>query len=93
MEKTGAIPDRKGAKVDAWSPGGVEIQVTTKIISKAMAGAHTNPTIQRRNIIGVTARRCDFDGDTVAKKTTERAIVRRLENAIRVWKQSNNAKK
>ena len=96
MEKNGAMPDRKGAKVDAWSPGGVEIKVTTTATKTAAAlVTETNQNQimlqqKRTSVIGVTARRCDIDGDTVVKKTTERAIVRRLENAIRIWKKSNS---
>jgi hypothetical protein len=96
MEKNGAMPDRKGAKVDAWSPGGVEIKVTTSTMTTTL-GRKTNQNRnqillqqQRTSVVGVTARRCDIDGDTVVKKTTERAIVRRLENAIRIWKKSNS---
>lgn len=83
MEK-GVLPDRKGAKVDAWSPGGVEIQVTMRSEVEAVLGTQTSRKTQR-NILGVTARRCNIDGDTVIKKTSERAIVRRLENALRIW--------
>ena len=96
MEKNGAMPDRKGAKVDAWSPGGVEIKVTTTATKTAAALVTETDQNQimlqqkRTSVIGVTARRCDIDGDTVVKKTTERAIVRRLENAIRIWKKSNS---
>lgn len=87
MEK-GVLPDRKGAKVDAWSPGGIELTVT---ITSAPASAATSPA-DRNLVLGLTARRCDIDGDTVIKKTTERAIVRRLENALRIWKKSNDAR-
>jgi hypothetical protein len=101
MEKNGAMPDRKGAKVDAWSPGGVEIQVTmmttttTTATKTAALGTKMNQNQimlqqQRTSILGIIARRCDIDGDTVVKKTTERTIVRRLENAIRIWKKSNS---
>ena len=108
MEK-GILPDRKGAKVDAWSPGGVEITVTAKTIPTTSnininnasstnendngqnATTHNNSN-GKRMIIGVTARRCSIDKDTVIKKTTERAIVRRLEDALRIWKK-NNARK
>ena len=89
MEKNGAIPDRKGAKVDAWSPGGVEIQVT---ITTTVTRVAIERKIDQKSILGVTARRCNIDGDTVIKKTSERAIVRRLENAIRIWKKSNHNK-
>ena len=85
MEK-GVLPDRKGAKIDAWSPGGVEIQVTINTITTATAIGNT---ANQKSTIGVKARRCNIDGDTVIKKTSERAIVRRLENAIRIWKKSN----
>ena len=80
MEKNGVIPDRKGAKVDAWSPGGVEVEVTMTV---------TRFSNEEKSILSASARRCNIDGDTVIKKTSERAIVRRLENAIRIWKKSN----
>jgi hypothetical protein len=70
LEK-GVLPDRKGAKVDAWSPGGVELVVSTNADTSRLA---------------LTARRCDMDGDTVIKQSSERAIVRRLKEAIRIWK-------
>lgn len=90
MEKNGVIPDRKGAKIDAWSPGGVEVQVTINTIIKETAiGSKAN----QKSVIEIKARRCNIDGDTVIKKTSERAIVRRLENAIRIWKKSNQDKK
>lgn len=104
MEK-GILPDRKGAKVDAWSPGGVEITVATKTIPATSNSNHSssandndsnantdNNSNGKRMIICVTACRCSIDKDTVIKKTTERAIVRRLEDALRIWKK-NNAKK
>lgn len=83
MEK-GVVPDRKGAKVDAWSPGGVEIQVTIRTVVEAVLETQTSRKRQK-TIIGVMAQRCNIDGDTVIKKTSERAIIRRLENALRVW--------
>lgn len=90
MEKNGVIPDRKGAKVDAWSPGGVEIRVIMRtVIRPDKTPPNNNST---RIVLGVTALRCNIDGDTVIKKTSERAIVRRLENAIRIWKKSNSNK-
>lgn len=85
MEK-GVLPDRKGAKVDAWSPGGVEIEVMATSLPVAVLPTNTG---ERTIRIGVTARRCNIDGDTVVKKTSERAIVRRLENAIRIWEKNN----
>ncbi len=84
MEKNGVIPDRKGAKVDAWSPGGVEVEVAMTVTRDS-----SEAKSKEKSILGVTARRCNIDGDTVIKKTSERAIVRRLENAIRIWKKSN----
>ena len=69
MEK-GVLPDRKGAKVDAWSPGGVELVII-----------ESEP---RR--LELVAKRCNIDGDTIIKFTSERAIVRRLEETIRIWK-------
>ena len=113
MEK-GVLPDRKGAKVDAWSPGGVEITVTTTTtktttpmdrssrkqaptlhdnpIGRHGAEAETEQQTEQRHKLGVVVRRCDIDGDTVIKKTTERAIVRRLEDALRIWKKNNALK-
>eukprot|EP00536_Pseudo-nitzschia_multiseries_P016241 jgi/Psemu1/45428/gm1.45428_g len=81
MEK-GVLPDRKGAKVDAWSPGGIEIMISTKTSEAS-----------NRAVLDVMVRRCDIDGDTVIKKTTERAIIRRLEDALRIWKTNREKKR
>ena len=72
----GIIPDRKGAKLDAWSPGGVEVMVETT------RHCQENNTYQ----LSLSARRCGVDGDTVIKFSSERAIVRRLDEAVRIWK-------
>ncbi len=74
MEK-GVLPDRKGAKMDAWSPGGIQLFV--EIVEKT----NTTGPWQLR----LEARRCDIDGDTVIKYSSERAIIRRLQEAIRIW--------
>ena len=76
MEK-GVLPDRKGAKVDAWSPGGVELLIHT-----TQSNQHGLPV----RFLHLQARRCDIDGDTIIKHSSERAIVRRLQEAIRIWK-------
>lgn len=68
LEK-GKFPDRKGAKVDAWSPGGVELVIFAK----------------EDNLV-LIARRCDVDGDTIIKKKSEQTIIRRLNEAVRIWK-------
>jgi hypothetical protein len=76
LEK-GVVPDRKGAKVDAWSPGGVEILVGILYWSGGYSNMYT---------LQLVARRCNVDGDTIIKDTSKRAIIRRLEEAIRIWK-------
>ncbi|OEU23586.1 hypothetical protein FRACYDRAFT_233761 [Fragilariopsis cylindrus CCMP1102] len=80
MEKNGSIPDRKNAKVDAWSPGGVQIEIIN---------INTSANKIKSSNIGIILRRCDIDGDTIIKRTTERAIIRRLDDAIRIWKKNN----
>jgi hypothetical protein len=77
----GIIPDRKGAKLDAWSPGGVEVIVETT--------HQENNTYQ----LSLSARRCGVDGDTVIKFSSERAIVRRLNEAVRIWKKVRDFRK
>ena len=95
LEK-GVLPDRKGAKVDAWSPGGVELIVGIAAVD-GDAGFTNTETIHDENApppqqqqqqlsLQLQALRCDVDGDTVIKFTSERAIVRRLEEAIRIWR-------
>jgi hypothetical protein len=73
LEK-GMMPDRKGGKVDAWSPGGIQLTVQLTILEQETAE------------LRLVARRCDIDGDTIIKLTSERAIIRRLNEAIRIWK-------
>ena len=82
MEK-GVLPDRKGAKVDAWSPGGILllVHVVTLQSPPAAFGITEEPSWQ----LLLQARRCDIDGDTVIKYSSERAIVRRLKEAMRIW--------
>jgi hypothetical protein len=72
LEK-GRVPDRKGGKVDAWSPGG--IRLTVAIVLE-----------QETAELRLVAKRCGIDGDTIIKMTSERAIIRRLNEAIRIWK-------
>ena len=81
MEK-GVLPDRKGAKVDAWSPGGVELWVHT-------TSMESSSKLQNLHLL---VRRCDIDGDTIIKYSSERAIVRRLKDAIRIWRKVREMK-
>ena len=82
MEK-GVLPDRKGAKVDAWSPGGVLLLVQViQLQGPPGFGVMTEDPIWQ---LLLQARRCDIDGDTVIKYSSERAIVRRLKEAVRIW--------
>ena len=82
MEK-GVLPDRKGAKVDAWSPGGVLLLVhVIQLQGPPGFGVMTEDPIWQ---LLLQARRCDIDGDTVIKYSSERAIVRRLKEAVRIW--------
>ena len=81
LEK-GVIPDRKGAKVDAWSPGGVKLTITIR----PQHEEEGDITREQLYVMGMTARRCDIDGDTIIKYSSERAIIRRLEEAMRIWK-------
>jgi hypothetical protein len=73
LEK-GRMPDRKGGKVDAWSPGGMQLTVQIETLEEESAE------------LRLVAKRCDIDGDTIIKLTSERAIIRRLNEAIRIWK-------
>lgn len=87
MEK-GVLPDRKGAKLDSKSPGGVQVMIQTKKI------------IERKNYDSVreedhyelhlVASRCAVDEDTLIKASSERIIIRRLTEAIRIWKKSRS---
>lgn len=74
LEK-GKFPDRKGAKIDAWSPGGVELVFDVEGEGRQEA----------QHLLKLTAQRCDIDGDTVVKVRSEQTIVRRLNEAIRIW--------
>ena len=97
MEK-GVLPDRKGAKVDAWSPGGVELIVGIAVVDGNVGSTNTAYGIkdgtalpqqqqqEKQLALQLQALRCDVDGDTVIKFTSERAIVRRLQEAIRIWR-------
>jgi hypothetical protein len=73
LEK-GVLPDRKGAKLDAWSPGGVEVLVRSVVMED---------DVQE---VWLMAKRCGIDGDTIIKVSSERVIVRRLKEAIRIWR-------
>jgi len=100
MEK-GVLPDKKGAKVDAWSPGGIELIVSMVVVdadnidvttattvdnSTIHNGKHTNGKIQYYHL-QLQALRCGIDEDTIIKYTSERAIIRRLQNeALPIWK-------
>ena len=72
----GIVPDRKGAKLDAWSPGGIEVLVET---------LRQESSDDAKEIVRLVARRCGIDGDTVIKVTSERAVVRKLTEAVRIW--------
>jgi len=94
MER-GVLPDRKGAKVDAWSPGGIQLLV--HVVPQVAAQEETSLSSSEEEELLVLssslsswrllleARRCDIDGDTVIKYSSERAIVRRLKEAVRIW--------
>jgi len=84
MEK-GVLPDRKGAKIDAWSPGGVQLLVSIVDESKLVSFPYDESHLDGPFRLRLEARRCDIDGDTVIKYSSERAIVRRLHEAIRIW--------
>lgn len=73
MEK-GTLPDRKGAKLDSKSPGGIQLLVQ----SSKIAGKEE----YELRLIG---KRCAVDSDTVIKVKSERTIIRRLREAIRIW--------
>lgn len=81
MEK-GVLPDRKGAKVDAWSPGGIQLLVTALELDKKEDQSKKETDCFQ---LKLEARRCDIDKDTVIKYSSERAIIRRLKEAIRIW--------
>lgn len=106
MEK-GVLPDRKGAKVDAWSPGGVELLVSIVVCQKSTIDSTTSTESTKISFVAeestwenqptqssqqqvlalqLQVLRCDIDGDTIIKYTTERAIVRRLKDGIRIWR-------
>jgi hypothetical protein len=74
MEK-GVLPDRKGAKMDSKSPGGVQLKI------KMECGDNEYK-------LSLTATRCGIDDDTVIKVSSERTIVRRLKDAVRIWKKT-----
>lgn len=76
LEK-GVLPDRKGGKVDAWSPGGIQLIVGLQTLAENDEGTKVS--------ISLTAKRYEIDGDTVIKFASERAIIRRLKEAVRIW--------
>jgi hypothetical protein len=78
LEK-GKFPDRKGAKIDTWSPGGVELVFVIVADNGGVKQQDENDVLQ------MVARRCDIDGDTIVKTRSEQTIVRRLNEAIRIW--------
>lgn len=80
LEK-GRMPDRKGAKIDSGSPGGLALLVRT--IGPAPVDDPAQKAARQRLCLSVT--RCDVDGDTVVKAASERTIVRRLKFAVRIW--------
>ena len=90
LEK-GIIPDRKGAKVDAWSPGGVELIL--KLVEeeekdeKNKSQSLEDDAVKEHKVyhLMLSARRCDIDDDTIVKFSSERVIMRRLKEAIRIW--------
>jgi len=85
MEK-GILPDRKGGKVDAWSPGGVELLVLISLPSEQQQQQQQQQQDSSQAVqLQVMAKRCDIDGDTIIKYASERAIVRRLTDAVRIW--------
>jgi hypothetical protein len=85
LEK-GFLPDRKGAKLDSKSPGGVQlmIQTKTKVVTND-EGTKDDYELQ------LVASRCAVDEDTVIKVSSERTIIRRLNEAIRIWKKSRGS--
>jgi hypothetical protein len=85
LEK-GLLPDRKGAKLDSKSPGGVQliIQSQTKLVTND-EGTKDDCELQ------LVASRCGVDEDTLIKLSSERIIIRRLNEAIRIWKKSRGS--
>lgn len=81
LEK-GQVPDRKGGRIDSWSPGGI-ILILETVAAKSDINAETFEAARHELRLG--AKRCDIDGDTVVKKSSERTIIRRLRDAIRIW--------
>ena len=84
LEK-GQIPDRKGAKIDSWSPGGILLLVQTVDCGRSNVD-DSSDEVHKDLMLRLIAKRCDIDGDTVVKISSERTIVRRLKDAIRIWK-------
>jgi hypothetical protein len=74
LEK-GVLPDRKGAKMDSKSPGGIQLLLQAERIEGS-------DNFQ----LNLVAQRCGIDNDTVIKEASERTIIRRLNDAIRIWR-------
>lgn len=81
LEK-GQVPDRKGGRIDSWSPGGIMLILET-VAAESDIKAESYKAA--RHELRLSAKRCDIDGDTVVKKSSERTIIRRLRDAIRIW--------
>lgn len=81
LEK-GQVPDRKGGRIDSWSPGGIILILETVA---AQSDVKAESFEAARHELRLSAKRCDIDGDTVVKKSSERTIIRRLRDAIRIW--------
>ena len=90
MEK-GVLPDRKGAKLDSKSPGGIAIFINIAHVDNGgdCATANTTTSVQQLRIV---AQRYGVDRDTVIKEASERAIIRRLEQALRIWQKVRDMK-
>jgi len=107
LEK-GQIPDRKGAKIDSWSPGGIHFIIQTlqyeeeeldneaELVENEPFVKEVNDNVHVMSIklnqkkiemyeLRLVAKRCDIDRDTVVKVSSERTIIRRLRDAIRIW--------
>lgn len=89
MER-GVLPDRKGAKLDSKSPGGIAIFISIDDIDHG--GDCATTTISSRQQLRIVAQRHGVDRDTVIKEASERAIIRRLEQALRIWQKVRDMK-
>jgi len=92
LEK-GVVPDRKGAKIDLWSPGGILLIVETLVPSSDRCNSttktghmeDTKSAGDENHRLQLSVKRCDIDGDTVVKVSSENTIVRRLKEAVQIW--------